>query len=674
MRLELVPADKKIKVLCDMVETGVLYFSLRKGKIILEPDKVMCEADNICRAIFKDAEVKDEFTTDDGLLKIKRQWMISKPGRWQLIFGFCPGRDLHQWIVPSVMYDENRTGTGHFPRGGIDAGWSFREDRIPIPSCSILHDGVNWQAVFASPAGNEDDISSVKTFLKEARPAFEIRVPYTEEPYTYTEKGIVIGGLTAKTERLLNIKKTPFEYTRTFYLASGKCAHVSEIYMRLTAIALDEFGAGNEMFSGADWSEIASFKFNHLKYLLIDHKKMTAVKQGRGNGVFQPFFEYTAGSFLCPSLEAAVIFARMAKELGDPRYQDIARRMGKFFLGGALPNGQHRDCYSLKEHRWGGYIGVGTPQELQNGANARCNGETMANYLRLYRLLKDAGQEEAGFLEVSQNNARFYIEHQLKGEQEGSFGRWWDISGKQINTLGTNGAYIVSLLIELEKIAGKQDGIDTALQKAARYYASLIDKNFFYADTLDADCTDREAGCALLKAFLDLYERSHDELYLKYAELSAGFILSWIYTYNVTFNPKSPAGKRSFKTRGMTSVSVAHHHLDFYGLFIAYDFLRLREATGNDLWKKCALIMIGACSQLIASPNDRLGKSSDFIGWQPEQVNHTKWDYKHRMLGTKGRFHTCVAWVVVLTLGAMLDIRERYRDILDFTVKEIKVS
>ena len=170
----------------------------------------------------------------------------------------------------------------------------------------------------------------------------------------------------------------------------------------------------------------------------------------------------------------------------------------------------------------------------------------------------------------------------------------------------------------------------------------------------------------MLRAFLDLYERSHDDFYLKYARLAAGFVLSWMFTYNVIFDPKSMAGKRGFRTHGMTAVSVAHHHLDFYGLFIAYDFLRLWEATKDEFWKACAQRMIDACGQLISSEKDLLGKSRDFTGWQPEQVNQTNWDYKLRYLGTKGRFHTCVAWVVVLTLGAMLDIREKFPDVLNF--------
>jgi len=119
---------------------------------------------------------------------------------------------------------------------------------------------------------------------------------------------------------------------------------------------------------------------------------------------------------------------------------------------------------------------------------------------------------------------------------------------------------------------------------------------------------------------------------------------------------------------------VAHHHLDFYGLSIAFDLLRLQQATGEEIWKRCALAMIAACGQLISSPRDLLGKGRDFIGWQPEQLNQTNWDYKHRVLGTRGRFHTCVAWAVVLTLGAMLDIRERFPRVLDFTLGERRPS
>ena len=668
--MQLINKNGRIIIIHDGVELGLIYYGMRRGTVTLEPRVILIDAGNVITVTFASAQLKDEFITGKDFLTIKRRWTVNAPGRWQLLFNYQPSPDLPHWIVPSVMYDKNKMGEGSFPRGGVEKGWAFREDRIPIPSCSILHDGSNWQAVFTNPSVKEGEISSVKTYIDQGRPAFEISVPYIEEPFTYTEKGIVIGGLTGKTSSFFDIKKAPYEYSRDFFIAYGRCSHVSEIFIKLTSLSLDLFDAPAGKYPQPDWSKIAALKFHHLKYLLIDKPGITAIQQGMGNGLFQSFHNYAAGSFLTRGMEGAVIFTRAAGELHNEKYRDIAERIGDFFLAGALPNGLHQDSYSLKDGKWGGYMGVGTPEELINGSNTRCNGEVMVNYLRLYKFLKDAGKHRDNFLDLAKRNAHFYIEHQIKGNEHGSFGRWWDVEGRPINTLGTNGAYIISFLIELEKITCKTDDLDEALKKAGHYYAYLVDNNRFYADTLDADCMDKEAGCALLRAFLDLYERSRDEFYLRYARLAAGFVLSWMFTYNVVFNARSPLGKRDFKTLGMTTVSVAHHHLDFYGLFIACDLLRLWKATEEDLWEKCGLIMIASCSQLISDKNDLLGRGRDFIGWQPEQLNHTNWDYKLRFLGTKGKFHTCVAWPVVLTLSAMLDIRERFPDILDFKLGE----
>ena len=100
MSLELISADKKVEIIHDGVGVGKLFYSIRTGKTILEPDEVLREANNVIKVYFKDAELKDEFVVNEGFIKIKRQWNILKPGRWQLMFGYCPGPDLRQWLVP----------------------------------------------------------------------------------------------------------------------------------------------------------------------------------------------------------------------------------------------------------------------------------------------------------------------------------------------------------------------------------------------------------------------------------------------------------------------------------------------------------------------------------------------------------------------------------------------
>jgi hypothetical protein len=113
----------------------------------------------------------------------------------------------------------------------------------------------------------------------------------------------------------------------------------------------------------------------------------------------------------------------------------------------------------------------------------------------------------------------------------------------------------------------------------------------------------------------------------------------------------------------MTSVSVAHHHLDFYGMSIGYDFLRLWEASGTDIYRKNALLMINACRQLAGEGLRGSPAAAGADGWQPEQINHTNWDYFNRVDHSKGFYDICIAWVTVLGLGAWLKIEKRFPEV-----------
>jgi hypothetical protein len=131
----------------------------------------------------------------------------------------------------------------------------------------------------------------------------------------------------------------------------------------------------------------------------------------------------------------------------------------------------------------------------------------------------------------------------------------------------------------------------------------------------------------------------------------------------------------------MTLLLTLLSYFVYFGSFLAFllamqqimgrkrelaNFLRLWEATGEEVWKNHALTMMNSCAQLISRPGNLLDRSPAFIGYQPEKMNQTDWNYLLLELGGKGSWDTCVAWVVVLTLGAMLDIRERFPSILNF--------
>ena len=656
--------EKYIGEICYHLKYYELEFHARR----LTFDTEKCEI----KAFFKKAEVTDTISLNGNVLTFTRHYQVFLEGKWKLLFRFAPCLPTtSEWIVPSVMYHENRHGKGKFPTGGLKQGWSFREDRMPVPSCSILFAGKESASVWCNPAENDQFLSSVKTYINEKKPCFEIAIPYTEEPYTYTDKGIASKGLKKREEKFIKIGKNelPYHLQKTYYIGFFAFEHPSEIHRKISESCEENFSNSNYKTEKITPQKIASLKLHHLLFMYIENGQLAGIKLGKGNGILQSFFNYTTGSFLGKSLEGAYILAKAGVELNKENYLEKAEKIAGFYLNGSLPGGLHQDTFNLKSRKWAGYLAMAPDKRIIKGVNTRCNGEVMLHYLKLYTLLKEAGKVHEEYIELVDRNIEFYLMHQLRGDLEGSYGRWWNKDGSVLDAAGTNGTYIISLLAERIKAAGYQAGFKESLDKAVVYYKGLVDSYSFYADTLDADCIDKEAGVALLRAFLDLYEINKDNSLLAYAEKCASFIMSWVYMYNENFDASSALGKEAFKTKGMTSVSVGHHHLDFYGLYIAYDFLRLWQFSGDGFWQKQASHLAAACMQLVSSPENLLNRNGKYIGWQPEQINHTNWTYHHPLLGTKGKYHTCVAWEVVLTLGAMLDIRERFPNFMNFRLE-----
>jgi hypothetical protein len=233
---------------------------------------------------------------------------------------------------------------------------------------------------------------------------------------------------------------------------------------------------------------------------------------------------------------------------------------------------------------------------------------------------------------------------------------------------GTNGVHIAIFLIKLLKHIDKNDllygDIKTAIYKAYDFYNNLVNDGQFYGDTLDADSFDKESGVVLLTFFIDLYECEKDICYIESAKKVANFLTTWIWQFDSFIPKESPLGQKNFSTKGMTSVSVAHNHLDFYGIAISYEFLRLWKYTKDDFYKKQGQMMAKACCQLISNPTDRLERTEYYDGWQPEQINHTDWDYFNNSERANGSFYIDVAWVTVLGLGAYYKLICDFKDLI----------
>lgn len=156
----------------------------------------------------------------------------------------------------------------------------------------------------------------------------------------------------------------------------------------------------------------------------------------------------------------------------------------------------------------------------------------------------------------------------------------------------------------------------------------LITKSDYFSSTLDANCEDKEASlyAATATYYLALVtkgaERAH---YADLAKKAAYFALSWYYTWDVPFAEGQMLGDIGLKTRGWGNVSVENNHIDVF-VFEFADVLRwLAKEYNETRFSDFAEVISTSMRQLLPYEGHMCGIAK--VGYYPEVVQHTNWDY-----------------------------------------------
>lgn len=156
----------------------------------------------------------------------------------------------------------------------------------------------------------------------------------------------------------------------------------------------------------------------------------------------------------------------------------------------------------------------------------------------------------------------------------------------------------------------------------------LISKADYFSSTLDANCEDKEASlyAATAAYYLALVtkgeERAH---YAGLAKKAAYFALSWYYTWDVPFAEGQMLGDIGLKTRGWGNVSVENNHIDVF-IFEFADVLHwLSKEYNEPRFSDFAEVISTSMRQLLPYEGHMCGIAK--VGYYPEVVQHTNWDY-----------------------------------------------
>lgn len=212
--------------------------------------------------------------------------------------------------------------------------------------------------------------------------------------------------------------------------------------------------------------------------------------------------------------------------------------------------------------------------------------------------------------------------------EDGSFPRKFNDDFSIIDATGGSTPSATLPLVMASKYFKDKRYLVSAKRTVDYLEKELISKSDYFSSTLDANCEDKEASlyAATAAYYLALVtkgeERAH---YAALAKKAAYFALSWYYTWDVPFAEGQMLGDIGLKTRGWGNVSVENNHIDVF-IFEFADVLHwLSKQYNEPRFADFAEVISTSMRQLLPYEGHMCGIAK--VGYYPEVVQHTNWDY-----------------------------------------------
>ncbi len=216
---------------------------------------------------------------------------------------------------------------------------------------------------------------------------------------------------------------------------------------------------------------------------------------------------------------------------------------------------------------------------------------------------------------------------------------------------GCAGAILAAGIAYAYKVFKQEKYLRFAIKYFDAYYDEYLKNSLCAGGALDTYCVDKESAGPILRTALLLYEYTNDKNYLQKAENIAHYLMTWTFYFNVPFDKNTDCGKLDIKTVGGTAVSVAHHHIDCWGIFYVPDMIKLYNLTCNAAYLTQAEMLWNFTLQYSSDGNLVLHGMKRPYGTQNEAVIQCNW---HGVDESKGLLNDwLVAWVKTFQLDVL---------------------
>jgi hypothetical protein len=272
---------------------------------------------------------------------------------------------------------------------------------------------------------------------------------------------------------------------------------------------------------------------------------------------------------------------------GNAEEQDAARRVIDFITSELSPSGTFWGVW-YRDRGW-----RQSWTEIPNGLHSRTLAEATLFLVRTLDLVDDVPTD---WDVAVQQNLDVVVGRQ---RADGNLGSIHDaVTGEVLSWDGASGLTWIPALVEAQH---RDPRYLPAALAAGEYYARFVDDEFINGAPEDVDLAPTsEDGYAAVMAYVALHRATNDPRWLDLARRSADWMLTFRYSYDVTFEPHTLLGIYDFGTRGSDQASPSNQHLGAYGLICTEELRMLSDALGDPWYAERADETLACFRQFVA--------------------------------------------------------------------------
>lgn len=550
--------------------------------------------------------------------------------------------DSCQYYLPGFWYNKNARSPQQAPSLHVSENWTFREDRLSTPLSSVYDknsdtyytvmregkrtlDALTTHSSGEVMLSGESHVGYVGFARNEQQAELRFGVPAWESPYAYVRK------LTLAPE-VKNFMYLPKGETRRYVwrLTQGKAEGYSDFVKKVWQYSMDELAP---VFVS---NRLTNDQVKHIlaEFFLQSYVDAGDLKGFSGSEIRTDLCEVKDRlevGFVGRVLLNAFNALEYGETVRDDRYTVLAKQIfDSYLLHGFTKEGFFREVWSPKDE-----IDVYSIRRQSEGAYA----------VLLY--LNHERKQGHKHPEWEQNIKRLLQAMIQLQKTDNSFPRKFKSDATIVDGSGGSSPCIVPTLVMAATYFKDKKYMEVA-EKVAHYMEEqIISKADYFSSTLDANCEDKEASyyAATSYYYLALNSKGKDKQhYVEMAKEAAYFASTWYYLWDVPFAKGQMLGDIGFCTRGWGNVSVENNHVDAYVFDFASVLDWLSAETGESRFAHLSTLMRTSMhEQLLPYPAHMCGIGK--IGYHPEVVQHTQWDYGRN---GKGYYNDIFApgWVV----------------------------